>query len=233
MKHTLAVVALDTDTGKTIVTAALGCLLKEAGVSTAVMKPIQTGSQNGRSDDLDFVMDMSGLELSDSQYELATPFVFPIPCSPHLAAKEAGIKISIEQIKKNHDTLQEVFDTIILETAGGILSPISETETNRDMLKTIGCPVVLVVPNKLGAISQTSAAIEVLKAKDIPIVGMILNEPNAITSDLEQTILENNSKTITQFTGVQVIGRLGDVSKRFHDKVLEYLSDTLPYLLGE
>ena len=149
MKRTIAVVAIDTDTGKTIVTAALGLLLKEAGASATVVKPIQTGSLDGRSADLDFVLDMSALTLTEEQYKLATPYTYPVPCSPHLAAEMANKTISIDTIVKNIALLQKEYDTIIIETAGGILSPISMKETTRDLPKAVGCPVVLVVPNKL------------------------------------------------------------------------------------
>ena len=233
MKKTIAIIAPDTDSGKTIVTAALATLLKEAGITTAIMKPLQTGSSNNRSEDLDYILNKSDIHLTPQEYSWATPYTFPLACSPHLAAKEAKEIISFSIIQKSLENLQQLFDIILIESAGGIMSPLSLEATNLTLIKELSCDVIIVIPNKLGAISQALSTISLLQISNIPILGVIYNEPREELSTLDIKIINDNIKTIEKFTHTKTIGRLKNISHNFHTCVRDSLPQVLSYILGK
>ena len=91
------VAGTDTDAGKTIAAAALLYRLAEGAVRTLAMKPVAAGA----------VATASGLRNSDAlQLELAmnarnvsyaevNPICLAAPIAPHIAAEQAGIKLSV------------------------------------------------------------------------------------------------------------------------------------------
>lgn len=88
--------------------------------------------------------------------------------SPHYAAQVDGIKIDILDFK-----LPTTDNGMIIETAGGIMSPLSETVLNIDLIKHIGFPVILVSNNYLGSINHTLLSIDALNAHQINISGIV------------------------------------------------------------
>jgi dethiobiotin synthetase len=90
--------------------------------------------------------------------------------SPHDAAAVEGIKIELDQIK-----IPRTKNGLIIETAGGVLSPLADGVTNIDQMKQLGCPVVLVTQDYLGSINHTLLTIQALQAADVPILGLIFN----------------------------------------------------------
>jgi len=54
------------------------------------------------------------------------------------------------------------FDIIVVEGAGGLLSPLGEDFDSRDLIKALGATPIIVCPNKLGAVSQARLTVEAL-----------------------------------------------------------------------
>ena len=207
-KKQFIIVAPDTDSGKTVVTAALTKLLKKEGVNVGIMKPVQTGSLDGRSEDLDYILTQSGFILSKGQYTKATPYTFTNPCSPHLAAAQEKKPIILEKIVTHRNLLLDDFDTLLIESAGGIMTPLSNSTTNLDLIKALAIPAIVVIPNKLGAISQGLTTLALLRYENIKVAGIILNELTPATTDLEHEIYNNNQKTIVAKGKVPYLGTL-------------------------
>jgi dethiobiotin synthetase len=69
----------------------------------------------------------------------------------------------------------------IVEGAGGVMSPLTDTHTNLDLMADLELPVVLMASNYLGAISHTLTALEVLAQRRLEIKAIVVTEtlPNA------------------------------------------------------
>lgn len=91
-----------------------------------------------------------------------------IPASPHYAAREEGIEIKLSDFE-----LPLSDRGIIVETAGGILSPLSETVSNLDLMAKLNLPNILVSNNYLGSINHTMLTIAALENRGIKTVGII------------------------------------------------------------
>jgi dethiobiotin synthetase len=134
-------------------------------------------------------------------YRLATA------ASPHYAAKLDGI-----EIKKEHIELPDSKNNIVVETAGGLMSPLATNYLNIDLVEQLQLPVVLVSNNYLGSINHTLLSYEALKNKKSKIAGIVFVGEEAIPSQeyiLSYTKLpclfsiplfkEINATTITNF----------------------------------
>lgn len=204
MSQAFVVVAPDTDAGKTWITAHLLKVLLQNEPQTMVMKPVQTGAiYNGNkreSEDINTCIEISGIHIPESINGFVVPYLFDTPCSPHLASNlDKQEDIVIENITTAAQKLTAQYKVVLIETAGGIYSPINQRETNMDLLQALQLPVIVVSPNKLGAISQTLSTIELLRIKKVPIAAVVLNDLVATTDNTEAMILENNCDTIRSF----------------------------------
>ncbi len=91
----LFVTGTDTGVGKTVVAAAILRTWREMGVDAVPMKPVQTGcAGRGRrlvAPDLDSCLRVAGLRADPDEYALMAPYRYRPACSPHLAARLAGL----------------------------------------------------------------------------------------------------------------------------------------------
>jgi dethiobiotin synthetase len=159
----------DTDVGKTFVSA----LLAKAWNSN-YWKPIQTGL-NSCPLDTETVKDLSGLP--DDHFE-PPRIELQEPLSPWRAAILENTTISIDEFDIPH-RFKDSDRPIVVEGAGGLFVPITETKITTDLIQKLGFPVILVARSGLGTINHTLLSIEHLRSRNIRIVGIVLDgKPN-------------------------------------------------------
>ncbi len=218
----IAIIAPDTDSGKTVITAALLSLSKKINGKSIAMKPVQTGSilaENGRkiSPDLSTIEQLCEFEIPRELYHYCAPSLLMTPCSPHLAAKKEITAISFDLIQQCLVELHMRFRMTIVETAGGILSPLSDTATNADLIAQLGCKSILVATNRIGSISMALAAIESAKQTKIDIIGIVLIDNLVAPTQFDEEIYADNAKTIASFSGIANTVRLPRVESITED----------------
>jgi len=145
----------DTGVGKTVLTAWLTRRLRAEGVNAVALKPICSGGRadaralhraNGRTLDLDEV----------------NPWHFPAALAPVLAAQQAGRRIQLNQVMTWMRTVSRAHELVLVEGAGGLLSPLGEGFDTRELVRELNAIPVVVVPNRLGAVNQARLVIEAL-----------------------------------------------------------------------
>jgi dethiobiotin synthetase len=103
-------------------------------------------------------------------------YSFPEPISPHLAARHAGTTIEIDAITGWVDAHRA--DITLVESAGGLFSPLSRSSDNLDLAVALGPSyVVLVVPDRLGALHETRAASDLALRRGLVINAVVLSAP--------------------------------------------------------
>lgn len=138
-----------TDVGKTHVTCALLAHLK-----TAIgWKPISSGGTG----DADRHALACG-ELVEPMYALGRPV------SPHLAAREEGITIDVERVVARARELERRSGVLVLETAGGLFTPLGESTTNADLASALDPKVLLVAPDRLGVLHDVRACVRAYRS---------------------------------------------------------------------
>jgi dethiobiotin synthetase len=169
------VVVLGTGTGigKTFVTAALARELRRRGCSVIALKPIETGCAS--AGDPAASSDAWQLEAASTGVVRPHPLhAFEDPISPHLAARRARAAIDTGQIVEwvrsaelalHRSTIQYTSPWTIVETAGGALSPLSDTATNVDLARALEPAIwLLVVPDALGVLHDLRATLTALRS---------------------------------------------------------------------
>jgi dethiobiotin synthetase len=176
MPRGVFVTGTDTGVGKTIVTAALIRALTREGLRVVGMKPVAAGAA-ATADGLRNADALALLAAGNvkAPYETVNPYCFAAPIAPHIAARDAGISIDIEHLQRRFGVLASAADCVIVEGAGGWLTPISASLTMADVAAALALPVVLVVGLKLGCLNHTLLTARALAAHGAGPAGWIGN----------------------------------------------------------
>ncbi len=198
------VTATDTDAGKTLVAAALVHALRAVGNRMAVMKPVAAGAEQTpdgpRNDDALQLIAASGRALD---YARVNPWLFEQPVAPHLAAARAGVDMEIAPLVNGARALMTDADRLVVEGAGGWLTPLNDRQTLGDLARALGLPVVLVVPIRLGCINHA-----LLTARAIRADGCVLAAWVANFVDPRMAFVDENIATIQRHLSVPCLGRI-------------------------
>ena len=210
MSRGVFITGTDTEVGKTIVTAGLLRQLRSAGVNAATMKPVQTGaevSSDGKLTAPDLMVHHKAAEFVATPVEtvLMAPYLYEPACSPHLAGRMAGRYPDIGHITDCARQLEARYEVLLVEGAGGVYAPLTESETMLDLMKALGYPVLLVAHRGLGTINHTLLSIKALRTSGLDILGVVFNEIEDVQPDF---IKQDNPKAIQSFGEVAILGNI-------------------------
>ncbi len=168
MKNTWFVTGTDTGVGKTAFSILWTRFLVAAAGPVIAVKPICSGGR----DDAEALLaaQRNSLQIGD-----INPWHFPDPISPVLAAQRVGRRIRLAEVVEFLAPLREGTGDLVIEGAGGLLSPLGEDFDNRDLLTALGARAVVICPNRLGAINQARLVWESLPPSVRSSSALILN----------------------------------------------------------
>lgn len=152
---TLFITGTDTGTGKTVLACVLARHLRAKRLSVAALKPVCSG---GRGDAKALHAALGGALTVDE----INPWHFRAPIAPLLAARVENSKVKLREVVAHARRMQRRFPILIVEGAGGVLSPLGEDFDSRDLIKALRAVPVVVSPNRLGAINQVLLALAAL-----------------------------------------------------------------------
>jgi dethiobiotin synthetase len=222
---TLLIAGTDTDVGKTFVTIALTVYWQKYRLNRdndrqnllSIFKLMQTGIGDVELYQRLFA-EVKGIEI-------VPPLRFEAPLAPPIAAAKEGKMINLGEIWQKLSLAEQKSQLVLLESLGGLGSPVTEELTVGNIAADWRLPTVLVVPVKLGAIAHTVANVALARSLKIDLRGIILNcsqlEAVGRTEDLTPIDL------IQSLTNVPVIGTLPyakdwDNSDRIAQKVANW-----------
>jgi dethiobiotin synthetase len=190
---TLFVAGTGTDVGKTYVTASLIHALREAGVAVEALKPVVSGFDPGAAEGSDPAVLLRALGRDWSAEALAeiAPWRFRAPLSPPLAAAREGARLSGEAVIalcRDRASRTPERTWLIIESAGGIMSPLDDTQTMLDLAVALAAPVLLIAGSYLGTISHTLTAAAVIRAAGLETVGVVMSDSSGAAPPLEETV---------------------------------------------
>ena len=186
------VVGTDTDVGKTFVTAALLRAFRAAGLPVRALKPVQSGGvvtgDVCTAPDVDVYVDAAGPGLAPDPL-----YCFPTPCSPDLAAELAGERISMADLADHCRENLSPDHTLLLEGAGGIMTPLAPGRTYLDLFKELGLPLILVADNRLGMINHTRLTLEVLDLHGLTVKALVINQCSEAVADGDADLIRRGN----------------------------------------
>ncbi|MDE6134529.1 MAG: dethiobiotin synthase, partial [Muribaculaceae bacterium] len=103
------------------------------------------------------------------------PIMFSYPASAQLAARLDGREIDLTLADQSTAKLLERYDVVLIEGAGGLMVPITDTVFTIDYISGHALPVYLVSNGILGSINHTILSLEAIKDRGIELAGIIYN----------------------------------------------------------
>lgn len=204
----LIVLGTDTGIGKTYAAAALVAAWRARGEPAFPMKPVQTGADGDRAPDLDFCLAAAGIPCDAELYERLAPYRFPLPASPHLAARAAGTSIDATRILDAYHALRAEGRFLVVEAAGGALVPLTDALLQLDLLLEFRLPFLLVARPGLGTLNHTLLTLEALRARHARVLGIVLQEAS---TDAWGTVEQDNHATLARLYPDLVVHRFPHV----------------------
>ena len=203
----LFVTGTDTGVGKTYVAAGIARALHATGLRVGVYKPVASGCQlrGGElvSDDALELWNAAGRPGTLAQ---VCPQCFAPPLAPHLAARADGNEISAEKLRAGLDPWRAQSDVLIVEGAGGLLSPLGDDEYVADLALDFGLPLIVVSDNSLGTIHRTLSTLVVASTcgDGLDVAGVILNDCRGPESDASaaSNLRELRARSVAPVLGV-------------------------------
>lgn len=183
MNRRFVIVGTDTGVGKTIVSAGIVHAL-----NASYWKPVQAGL-DGETDS------QTVARLSGAPAERIFPEAWRLrrAASPHLAARDEGVEIDAAALKP-----PQCSGPLVIETAGGVMTPLSDRALTIDVLEGWRLPVILVARTSLGTINHSLLTLEALRRRGVSITGIIF------VGDADA----DAQRSIETIGGVRILGRL-------------------------
>lgn len=174
----------DTGVGKTMLTALMLCYLRGKGAHALALKPFCSGGRQ----DAELLHELQDGELTLDE---VNPFYFPEPVAPLVSARQHKRGIPLNSVVQHIRTIAKrlsapvsskpstqnsnltTHNFLLIEGSGGLLVPLGENYTVRDLIARLNCEVIVVSRNKLGTINHTLLTLEALSlpALDKPKTG--------------------------------------------------------------
>ena len=154
------ITGIGTGVGKTLVSA----IVAEA-LGAYYWKPVQAGFDEGT--DAEWV----GARIGAGRV-LPELYKLRMPASPHIAAREEGVVISVDRIVEGLPSPRP----LVVEGAGGLFVPLNDREFMIDLALRLDATVILVSRNYLGSINHSLLTAEACKVRGVRVAGWVFND---------------------------------------------------------
>ncbi len=203
MKRIFFITGTDTDVGKTVLTALLTRFLSERCVNAVALKPICSG---GRADARALRAAMDGALPLDE----INPWHFRAPIAPLLAARRERKHVRLSGVLAHVRAMQKRCDVLLIEGAGGLLSPLGKNFDSGDLIAAMGALPLVVAPNRLGAVNHILLTLEALPRSAAARARVVLISPPK-----REAAAGTNAKLLAEFFDAKRIFTLPWLGEKF------------------
>jgi dethiobiotin synthetase len=215
----LYITGTNTGVGKSHVTRLIARALIRAGHKVGVYKPVATDCKRDGMD----VVAPDAIKLWEAagrpgKLEDVCPQRFVAPLAPPISARLEGREVDRDLLRSGIEMWRECSDVVLVEGAGGLLSPMSDEDDNSTLAAEFGYPLVVVAVNELGTINATLLTLIGAKTllPQVPIAGIVLNRLKLFPDD-EST--KTNADEIACRTDVPVLSCVNYQQQEFKENV--------------
>jgi dethiobiotin synthetase len=223
----LLITGTDTGVGKTLIAAGLARVLRERGINVGIMKPFAAArgrfSRKYRSEDTAILATAS--HSSDADREM-NPFFYSVPAAPYVAsAVTKQTKVSIPIALEAFHNLATRHDFLIVEGIGGIMVPLTETETFADFIRILNIPTIIVARCSLGTLNHILLTVKVSRAYGLDVMGLVMNGYPQQETAVDKRLVTS----VKNLAGVDVLCVIPKVTKVkiIHFKLEETVVDNI------
>ncbi len=231
------IIGTDTEVGKTFSACQLARALTAHGTQVGVYKPIASGMPSaaawlaeephcGWPSDSDAAQ-LRAAASCNQPLSRVCPQSFAAPVAPPVAAALEGKSVDEQLLIDGARWWLPHCDFLIVEGAGGALSPISKSMRVLDLAQQLGLPLILVAANRLGVVNHTLLTIEAVHARQLQLLAIVLNTlPTACISQNQagpsqasmidsgtdpDTSRQTNRDLLRQFTNLPIVEHIEEL----------------------
>jgi dethiobiotin synthetase len=181
----LLVTGTGTGIGKTHATCALAAAWSRLA-RVAAVKPIESGVDGAEQSDAQRLDGCSSFHV-----KLPPPYALRRPVSPHLAARDEGLTLDTQRVRRWLDPIRDQADVVIVELAGGLFSPLGPGLTNAELAASLDSDGILVVaPDRLGTLHDLGALVRAAEALRERMLGVVFVAPQAADASTGTNVAE-------------------------------------------
>jgi dethiobiotin synthetase len=201
----LFITGTGTGVGKTYVGALIARALRKAGKGIGVYKPVASGCEwrDGVliSPDAVALWEAAG---RPGTLDQVCPQSFEAPLAPHRAARAEGRIVDVKLLREGLQYWRGTSEIVLVEGAGGLMSPLSDHDYNADLAREFGYPLVVVSANELGTINATLQTLITASSYcgRLTVAGVVLNTPVPRVNDPS---LGSNAEELASRSDVPVL----------------------------
>ncbi len=188
MAHVLFITGTDTNVGKTVLSVLLTRELLRRGVDVRAVKPLCSGGREDAeallavllaktSNNQHRTTNIHGIRHPVSGIDQINPWHFAEPLTPLVASRRLGKPLHRKEVVAFLRKSAAICDVLVVEGAGGLLSPLGEDFDARDLIIALKATPVIVTQNRLGAINQSLLVMETLPASIRRKAPLVLMQP--------------------------------------------------------
>ncbi|MBA3683625.1 MAG: dethiobiotin synthase [Planctomycetes bacterium] len=198
--------------GKTWVTGALVRGLRGLGRRCWVHKPVACGGWDGATSEDGRTL---ALLAGDGQDPASIcPRQYPEPSSPHLAAALAGDRPCLADLVAAARAVRGPAD-LVLETAGGLLSPLTAArETVADLVQALAMPTLLVSVPDLGTLSHTALTVAEARRRGIAVLGLVVVH---VRPTVASVAVATAARELAEICALPVLAEIAHTTGMFSD----------------
>ena len=206
----LFVTGTGTGVGKTYVACLIARTIAASGKRVGVYKPVESGVERTDGSDSQLLAAAAGRAGEEGR---TCPQQFRAPLAPHLAAAGEDRQVDEDLLRSGIYYWQQRSDFVLIEGAGGLMSPLSPNEYVADLAIDLGYPLLVVAPNTLGVINQTlQTLIAASTFRDgLEVAGIVLNDLGS-SGDIS---VDSNRKELEARCVPPVVAQLAHGTDRF------------------
>lgn len=207
LMHALFITGTDTGVGKTH----SACLIARQAVArdlrVGAYKPVCSGAERNSKGEWkwDDIERLAATINVPATVDDICPQRFLAPLAPPVAARQENRTVDEKLLRSGLDVWRDRVDLLLIEGAGGLLCPLTETKTMADLAAGFGVPLLIIARPGLGTINHTLLTIQVARSHRLRIAGVISCQTDAQAADLS---ISSNAAEIEKRSGVPVFGTI-------------------------
>jgi dethiobiotin synthetase len=193
------VTGTDTGVGKTLISCALLHAFAAQGLRVVGMKPVACGCEDDKPNE-----DVKKLRAASNvmaTYGQINPYSFLYAIAPHIAARNAGVRIEFSRILTSFNELRSQADMVIVEGIGGFKVPLNEKQDSAEMAQQFELPLILVVGMRLGCLNHALLTAGAIEACGLKMAGWVAN-----VLDADMPVLRDNIAALEQRLAAPLLG---------------------------
>lgn len=152
-------------------------------------KPVCSGAQQNADgslwwSDLQQLTDAAG---GGHSADLICPQRFTAALAPNVAAVQEGRSVDDGLLTSGADRWKGRCDYLLIEGAGGLMCPLSDTCTVLDLATRLTVPILIVADNRLGVLNHTMLTVEAARKNGVIVSAIVLNNAAVSVDDVSQS----------------------------------------------